>query len=597
MKQLHSRSLIILVLLSALFGLFLFACQRSTDYQFDQNLLSDEEKLWLSEHKNISIAPAPYWPPIDIYEQNGNYTGISKDYLNLIETALNITFITNYQADNTLLFNALKAKQVDVTSASAPTEDRLKYALFTAPYLEVPVIILSRANFEGKVSEKTLSQYKVAIGDHFAAHEFLMQKYPNINFLPQPSDLEVLEKLAFGEVDIAVIDTADASYIINAHNYNQFKVVGDINYTYNCSFAVRSDYELLVSSMDKVLNTLPTPIKNEIHDRWIHIEITPFYMQKQFLIGLFAFAIVLILIAVWNYTLQITVNQRTAEIQFLNSNLERRVEQRTKELEDLNHELDMHIDELLSTQHQLVEAEKYASLGRLVTGVAHKLNTPIGNIYTALSFQTELVNTLYTAFKNEQLSKKSIHEFYESNQEILRTYATSIEKLKRTIEDFKKLEYPNISHYQPNTFSAFELLQKVTADILFTTNKTIDLQIECDPNLLVKNYYDDFEQIIKVVFENAILHGFKELSGGKIRITAHNQENYFILSIWNDGNAISTESASHIYTPFFTTDLQSSSGLGLSVVHNLVHNKFKGSIRCDSSEETGTLFTIKIPLL
>jgi signal transduction histidine kinase len=580
-----------------LLGLFLLACQSTTDYRFDQNLLTAEEKAWLSEHRLIKLAPAPYWPPIDIYEQSGTYTGISKDYLSLIEKALNITFVTDYHSDNTKLYEALKNRSIDATSAAAPTTDRLKYAAFTEPYLEVPVIILARSNFEGKVSEENLSQYKVAIGNNFAAHEFLKSKYPDISFLTQPSDLEVLEKLAFGEADLAVIDIADASYIINARNYNQLKVIGEIDYTYTCSFAIRSDYQLLVSSMNKVLGTLPTQIKNDIHNRWINIEITPFYKQKQFLYGLIGTLFVIIFIIGWNYALRAEVNRRTSEIKFLNSNLERRVEERTKELENLNHELDMHIDELLSTQQQLVEAEKYASLGRLVSGVAHKLNTPIGNIFTALSFQSELVDKFYTAFQSNHLSKKSVTEFYDANQEILTSYANSIEKLKRTIEDFKKLEYPNTSHYHPNTFNVFELLQKVTAEILFSANKSVDLQIECERDLLINNYYDDFEQIVKSIFENAVLHGFKNLSGGTIRIKAYTQENNFVLSIWNDGNTISSDAAAHIYTPFFTTDLQSCSGLGLSVVHNLIYNKFKGSIHFESSKETGTEFTVKMPLL
>lgn len=585
----------ILATLALAIGIYL---NHSLSQWTPENLqLTDEETEWLDAHPIISVSPAPFWPPIDIYSDDGHYSGISKEYLDIIERALGVQFVTKFYPTTADLLTALEKREVDIASATAPSPERQKFSVFTSAYFDVPVIIIAKSNFSGEITEADLSQYKVAVGDRFSVHDTLRERYPNIEFLPQPSDREVLESVVYGTADLAVIDIADASYIIDEMHYTQLKIVGNIDYTYTCSFAVRSDYAPLANMINKVLSRIPENYRSAITRRWIKIDVTPFYKQDLF-IGIVLIILGLIFtFTISNFLLRREVQRRTAEILKLNDDLERRVEERTKELEDLNHELDSHLSDLVSTQAQLVEAEKYASLGRLVSGIAHKLNTPIGNIFTTMTFQNEMLDSLQSAFENEKMTKGLIQEFFANNKEVLKGYYSNIDQLKNIVNDFKKLEYTAFDYYSPQPFNLFELINRISTDSMHAMDQVaLSVQINCPESLEITTYYPDLEQIINILFENACHHGFKNLPKGRIRIDAALHKDTLSLSVWNDGHPIPSDAIADIFTPFYTTDLQHHSGLGLSVLYNLVHHKYKGSISFSSSEEEGTCFKVSLPL-
>lgn len=276
--------------------------------------------------------------------------------------------------------------------------------------------------------------------------------------------------------------------------------------------------------------------------------------------------------------------------------LERRVSERTADLENLNIELKGALAKLQHAQSELVQSEKLAALGALVAGVAHELNTPIGNGMTVVSSMQQSNKKI----KEEMVSglkRASLDNYLEDMSEGLYLVSSSLEKASELVSSFKQVAVDRTSA-QRRVFSLKSLLHEIKTT-LATVLKHTPYVIEIDDfdDVKIDSYPGPLGQVLANLINNAVLHAYEEDENGKISIAVIVHSDSVKLVVADTGKGIEEKNQSRIFDPFFTTKLgEGGNGLGLHIVHNIVTVVLGGSIDMTSTVGVGTRFTVDIPL-
>ncbi|MCV2368231.1 ATP-binding protein [Roseateles oligotrophus] len=255
--------------------------------------------------------------------------------------------------------------------------------------------------------------------------------------------------------------------------------------------------------------------------------------------------------------------------------------------------------ELRQMQRDLIEREKLAALGSLVAGVAHELNTPIGNSLLVASTLRDSSQDFLTELAQGGLRKSQLEQYCRSTQESSSLLMRSLEKAAELVSGFKQLAVDQTSDRR-RPFSLQQTCEEVALTLAHVlTRAGHSLTMEVDEDLALDSYPGPLGQVISNLIINATLHGFDGRQGGKMRLSAHAQgAQQVLLSFDDDGHGIAAEHLSKIFEPFFTTRLgQGGSGLGLHISYNIVRNLLGGSISVSSRIGRGTHFEILLPLV
>ncbi len=253
------------------------------------------------------------------------------------------------------------------------------------------------------------------------------------------------------------------------------------------------------------------------------------------------------------------------------------------------------IDELTATRGELVQSEKMASLGRMVAGFAHEINTPVGVAVGAVSQQDETLNDIDRLLGAEDVSEDALRAELAS----LRTGgALALSNLRRAanlVQSFKRTSIDQSSD-EVRAFGMKALID----DVLFTLHHQfkrlpITVQVTCAQDLHLLGTPGLLEQLLTNLLINAIQHAFDNgQRPGRIDIGAARDGANLHLSFSDDGVGMSAEHLARVFEPFYTTRRgQGGSGLGLYISYNIVTVKLGGSIRCSSTLGAGTRFDIR----
>jgi signal transduction histidine kinase len=294
-----------------------------------------------------------------------------------------------------------------------------------------------------------------------------------------------------------------------------------------------------------------------------------------------------------NNTLQTQAEQLREEqekLLDLNNELEQRVSKRTQDLQTA-------LENIQNAQKQLVEAEKMAALGGLVAGVAHEINTPIGVGVTASSMLDERVKAFAQLVDSGQLKKTDLNKFLEGIKEISNIILPNLNRAADLIRSFKQIAVDQTS-LELREFNVKTYLEEILLSLRPKLKKTKhQLEIICPANLELYAHPGHFSQIITNLIMNSLMHAFHEKESGQLTIEAKIEQNRLYIRFYDNGKGIPKENLSKIFDPFFTTARgKGGSGLGLSVIYNLITQNMGGSIRCESKENQGTSFYFDLPL-
>lgn len=286
-----------------------------------------------------------------------------------------------------------------------------------------------------------------------------------------------------------------------------------------------------------------------------------------------------------------------SELLALNASLEQRVQERTHDLDRSNQELVITMATLQRAQEELLHSEKLASLGSLVAGVSHELNTPIGNALLAASSMEEDVSAIRRAFGSGTMKRTDFERTMLRVSEGADLTIRSLRRAVALISSFKQVAVDQASERRREFDLALVINELI--DTLRPTIKHVDVSVALDlqSGILMNSYPGPLGQVIINLFNNAVTHAFDGRSSGLIRIVTRQENDDSVqLIVQDNGTGISPSHLGHVFDPFFTTKLgQGGSGLGLSVSHRIVTKVLGGSITVLSEPENGATFSIFMP--
>ncbi len=278
--------------------------------------------------------------------------------------------------------------------------------------------------------------------------------------------------------------------------------------------------------------------------------------------------------------------------QELNENLEKRVAERTLELSTM-------LALLKQSQEELVESERLASLGSLVAGVSHELNTPIGNVLMLSSTLQDRVREFSTVATGEGLKRADLHNFLNFLAEVSEFQVSASRKAADLIASFKQVAVDQTSQRRRQ----FKL-HDVVEDVLKTlgpTEKlpaTVQIRNEVPAGIECDGFPGPLGQVISNLVQNSVVHGFVGATGEAITLQATQDATSGCVHLTVVDNGVGMELAilSRIFDPFFTTRLgQGGSGLGLAISHRIVTSLMGGKLTVVSTPGHGTCFTVSFP--
>ena len=275
------------------------------------------------------------------------------------------------------------------------------------------------------------------------------------------------------------------------------------------------------------------------------------------------------------------VQQKSKELLLANDTLEAKVKKRTEDLQ--------------SAQRQLILSEKMASLGQLVAGVAHEINTPLGNCVTALSFNINALEEVQKKYVEQRLTATDFGNYLTSSSESMELIEKNLKRAAELMRTFK-----NVAVSQSvEEVSRFKIAPHIR-EVLLTLNPQmrhteIAIEIDVEDSIEVTSFAGAYYQLLSNLILNSVRHAFPDKKG-TISISVRKDHAAIYLDYADDGEGMDSDTLNKIFDPFFTTKRGSGgTGLGMYMIYNIVTQLLGGSIKANSSQGEGTQFEIILP--
>lgn len=291
------------------------------------------------------------------------------------------------------------------------------------------------------------------------------------------------------------------------------------------------------------------------------------------------------------YGRALSASERTryqAELEQLNSSLEQIISQRTVELTQS-------LEQLQQTQHRLIEVEKMASLGRLVSGIAHEINTPLGVAVTANSHAQATLLELEQLFDANQLTRQ---QFSLSGSTIKHSISMVHANLQRAVDLVNSFKQTAAASTDQD--AEWLLLSQFIPQVLSTLSSElqqykVDVELNIPANIEIQSYASPLATVLSRLIENACVHAFNNPQNRRITISASMNKHSCQLDVADNGRGMTNDELTRAFEPFFTTRRSSGAkGLGLTLVFNLVSHLLQGEIRLLNTDN-GCTISLTLP--
>lgn len=286
-------------------------------------------------------------------------------------------------------------------------------------------------------------------------------------------------------------------------------------------------------------------------------------------------------------------NERiNSELERANQYLEQRVVERTRTLAKT-------LSELTEMQEKLIEAEKMASLGNLVAGIAHEVNTPIGIAVTANSSAKDKLSEVERLIQLNTLTKAALVESINHLNECFKISFTNLERAAKLISDFKQtaVDQSSLDLLEINIKDSLENILHSLMPL--TRSHNVSVNVNCVDDFELITVPGALSQIIMNLVNNSCVHGFVGREENQINISVNidEEQGVYLLCYEDNGHGMDTKTLHKVFEPFFTTKRGSGgSGLGMSIVYNLATQALQGEVSATSSPSNGMRVNFKLPI-
>ena len=538
---------------------------------------------------NIVVGADRDYPPYEFVDRNGEPAGYNVDLTRAIARVMGMNVQFRFGGWSEMR-NALMAGSVDVLQGISYSEERAKTLAFSPPHTIVNHAIFARRGTPPVSGFEELRGREVIVFKDGIMHDTLRNLGFSRELYMTDTPDGVMRLLASGKHDYAVVAMLPGMYLIRELKLdNLVPVASSVSTQQYCYAVKKGDGEILARINEGLAILKQTGEYYAIYNKWLGVLEPPrFPWEKAVRYGMMALVVLLIGLAgtvIWSRTLQRQVFQRTVE-------LAREAAERKRALEELRQH-----------QDQLIQADKMASLGILVSGVAHEINNPTGLIL----FNTPVISEAYAD------AETILEEHYRERgdfmlggipysrmrskiPQMLDDMQEGAKRIKRIVEDLKDFA-------RRNDGLACELFEINTAVRLAV--RLVEVTIRKATDNFVVTYGEDLPPIrghsqrIEQVVVNLILNACQALSDSGRSIileTGYNADSHAVwVRVHDEGSGISPEHLVHLTAPFFTTKRESGgTGLGLSVSAGIV-KEHGGELHFDSQQGAGTTVLLTLP--
>lgn len=268
-----------------------------------------------------------------------------------------------------------------------------------------------------------------------------------------------------------------------------------------------------------------------------------------------------------------------------------------RELVQRNEALTQALDNLRSTQSELVRQERLASLGALVAGVAHEINTPLGVCVTATSHLEEELKPVLAERAKGTLNDMTLSQFLESADEALQILKSNTQRAAKLIQSFKQISVDQSSG-EMRTIDVAEYLSEVLAALRPSLKgRNISIEVLCPKDLRAHLHPGALAQVITNLVMNSVIHGFENRPRGTVTIKVSSQQDTLCLDYQDNGRGMDGLELEKLFDPFYTTKRGSGgSGLGAHIVFNLITGPLGGRVQVSSEPNQGLRLDIRLPI-
>ncbi|WP_169853233.1 transporter substrate-binding domain-containing protein [Anaerohalosphaera lusitana] len=570
--------LIILVLLASAALLVFFQIS-------EQDIsLTPEEKAWLRRHDGeIRVSGEPYWAPISFIDEGGRMRGIGADVLRKIEKEFNFEFVTVVYDSWSEVLESAREKKIDVVNAINRTQKRSAYLNFTECYIRVPTIMICREGLVRRLKPEELVNYRVGVMRDSALAGYLETEFAEIDFVAVSDNVTLLSMVSFGELDVGLINSAAASYYINEMGLSNLDIVGKTGFEYELSIGCRADEPILVSIMEKGLQSISDKEMDALLDKWVYVELRPWHANKEIIIVASIAAIMILAgaatVLFWNYNLRRVVESKTAE-------LEKELAERKKgekEREELMRRLEAKNDEM--------ESVIYVS--------SHDLRSPMVNIDGFSSEIERCFAVIKQVLEDERIPddiRAKIDPMLEEDVPVAIGFIkNSTAKMDGLMKSLLKLSRLGRAAMEIERLDMNELIENILKGMHYQiSSKGVSVEVEDLPCC-----WGDRAQINQV-FTNLIDNAIKYLPDdreGIVKVTGWEEEHRGIYCVADNGVGISESQQQKVFEIFHRIDPDhpaSGEGMGLAIVRRIV-DKHGGHIWVESEEGQGSQFYVSLP--
>jgi two-component system, NtrC family, sensor kinase len=253
-------------------------------------------------------------------------------------------------------------------------------------------------------------------------------------------------------------------------------------------------------------------------------------------------------------------------------------------------------EELRLAQDSLLQAERLASLGGLVAGVAHEINTPVGVALTSASVLHDATCLIRQRMDDGAIKRSDLSTYLVTAEESARLIMSNADRAAHLIQSFKQIAVDQTNE-ERRSFALHAYLDEVVTSLMPRIRKSrVKVVIDCGEDIRINSYPGALAQIITNLTMNSLMHAFDANAAGFIRIQVRQSEDDIELIFSDDGKGIQLEHIGKVFDPFFTTQRgHGGTGLGLNIVFNIIAKQFGGTITVSSKPGEGSRFAICFP--
>ncbi|MCU7836772.1 MAG: transporter substrate-binding domain-containing protein [gamma proteobacterium symbiont of Taylorina sp.] len=564
------------------FILFLFL--PGTNIYAQSLQLTAAEKIWINEHPTIRLAYDNNFPPFEWKNDDGIFTGLSVDLMDLLEKKLNIQFKQIHFKTWSELLTAFKAGHIDILPSIAENKKRQQYILFTKPHNISPGLVISSKKFS---STSELKHKKIGVVNDYFWDDLVSRHDDQFNIIRFESTKDAIEFVVTGQIDAMISDLASITYIMNKKSISNFNVVPipfDKKKSLKLSIGIRKDWPILKNILQKALDSISNEEQNIINNKWftlkeISIEKKSFWQDEEFIFKLKIFSMLIFslffTIIIWNRSLNSKVKQRTLQLE--------------------------------KARGQLIHAEKMESIGRLSAGVAHEVKNPLAIIQMCIDYLKgedndetiiSILDDMDDAVLRADTVIKGLLDFSRENKlqfvqgNINEILEQSIKLVRHELKQNSIQEINNFDSNLPLLDMDKNRLKQVFINLLVNAVHAIKSSARINDRAITIT--TSFIKLNKEIKELFILDYSQLSNHEEYQKTLIIGQNMLLITIVDNGCGLKKDEEKKIFEPFYTTKpVGEGTGLGLSVSKTII-GLHHGIIRMNNRTDNEQGVEIKI---